>query len=127
MALTVKRVGKLISKGVPGKHTDTGGVRGLMLVIESKTSAAWLLRYQRDHVVKHMGLGSARDLTLAAARDLGRQQRERLASGIDPLVLRQSERAQATEAAAKRLTFAQAAIRFPRSQGGRVEQQRLPR
>jgi integrase len=111
MTLTVKKVEKLLRAGVPTKVTD-GDIRGLMLVIEGKSSAAWLLRYQRNHAVRHMGLGSARDLSLAAARDLARRARERLASGIDPLELRKSERAAAAAAAAKRLTFKQASERF---------------
>jgi integrase len=111
MALTVKKVERLLRQGRPTKVTD-GEVRGLMLVIESRTSAAWLLRYQRDHVVRHMGLGSARDLSLAAARELARRERERLAGGIDPLTLRKSERAAAAAAAARRLTFKEASERF---------------
>ena len=85
MALTVKKVEKLIGAGTPGRFTDgakDGGVRGLMLVIESKTSAAWLLRWQRDGRVRHMGLGSARDLSLAAAREKACRERERLAIGL---------------------------------------------
>src|SRR5262249_61454405 len=78
-ALTVKRVEKLLR--VPGKYTD-GDVRGLMLCVESKTSAYWLLRYQRNKVVKHMGLGSARDVSLAAVRERARRERERLADGV---------------------------------------------
>ena len=111
MGLTVKRVEKLTRAGVPTKVTD-GEVRGLMLCIESKTSAHWLLRYQRDKVTRHMGLGSAGDLTLSAARELARRERERLASGIDPLELRKTERARAAEAALRKLTFRQAAERF---------------
>jgi integrase len=108
MGLSVKRVEKLLRGGVPGRHTD-GDVRGLMLCIEGKKSAHWLLRFQINHVVRHMGLGSARDLSLAAARERARRERERLASGVDPLTLRQNERAAAAAAAARRLTFKQAA------------------
>src|SRR5437660_2189672 len=110
MALTVKRVAKLIRQGVPGKHTD-GDVRGLMLCIEGKTSAHWLLRWQRNHVTRHMGLGSARDLSLAAAREKARRERERIASGVDPLESRHAEVAAQKAAAAKRLTFKEAAER----------------
>jgi integrase len=114
MALTVKKVEKLIGAGTPGRFTDgakDGGVRGLMLVIESKTSAAWLLRWQRDGRVRHMGLGSARDLSLAAAREKARRERERLANGVDPLDLKRQDREAQREADAKRLSFRQAAER----------------
>ena len=112
MALTVKRVAKLVGAGVAGRHTDgAGGVKGLMLCVEGKTSAHWLLRYQRDHKTRHMGLGSARDLTLAAAREKAKRERERLADGIDPLKLRREEREAQRQAEAKRLTFKEAAER----------------
>jgi integrase len=113
MALTVKRVAKLIRAGVPGRHTDgAGGVRGLMLCVESKSSAHWLLRYQRDKVIRHMGLGSARDLSLAAAREKASIERERIARDIDPLELRRKERDARKAAEAKQITFKQAAERF---------------
>jgi len=112
MALTVKRVAKLVGAGVAGRHTDgAGGVKGLMLCVEGKTSAHWLLRYQRDHKTRHMGLGSARDLSLAAAREKAKRERERLADGIDPLKLRREEREAQRQAEAKRLTFKEAAER----------------
>ena len=110
-ALTVKRIEKLLR--VPGKYTD-GDVKGLMLCVESKTSAYWLLRWQRDHKVRHMGLGSALEgrskyLSLAEAREKAREQYERLAHGIDPLELKRRDREAKREAEAKRHTFKQAA------------------
>jgi integrase len=110
-ALTVKRVEKLLRAGARDKHTD-GDVRGLMLCVESKTSAYWLLRYQRNNVVKHMGLGSARDVSLAAVRERARRERERLAGGVDPLELKRKDREAQRQAEAKRHTFKQAAERF---------------
>jgi hypothetical protein len=111
VGLSVKRVEKLLRAGVPGRHTD-GDVKGLMLCVESKTSAHWLLRWQRDGRVRHMGLGSARDLPLAAAREKAREQRERIARDIDPLALKRSERAARMAAEAKQVTFKQAAERY---------------
>jgi integrase len=113
VGLSVKRVEKLIRAGVPGRHTDgPGGVRGLMLCIEGKTSAHWLLRYQRNKVVRHMGLGSARDLPLAAAREKASLERERIARDIDPLELKRKERETRRQAEAKRITFRQVAERY---------------
>jgi integrase len=110
-ALTVKRIEKLLQ--VPGKYTDAE-VKGLMLVVESKTSAYWLLRWQRNHKTRHMGLGSAlkgrsKYLSLTAAREKAREQYERLARGIDPLELKRSEREAQRQAEAQRHTFRQAA------------------
>ena len=107
-ALTVKKVEKLIRAGVPAKITD-GDVRGLMLVVEGKNSAHWLLRYQRNKIVKHMGLGSAHDVSLAAVRERVRRERERLADGIDPLELKRADRAAQRQAEARQHTFREAA------------------
>jgi integrase len=82
-----------------------------MLCVESKTSAYWLLRYQRNKIVKHMGLGSAHDVSLAAVRVRARRERERLADGIDPLELKRKDREAKRQAEAKRLTFKDAAVR----------------
>ena len=51
-ALTVKRLERLLK--VPGKYTDGGkeGVKGLMLTVAGPGSAAWSLRWQRDHKVR---------------------------------------------------------------------------
>jgi integrase len=111
MALTVKRVEALLRAGVPTKVTDKGGVRGLMLCVEGKGSAHWLLRYQRDHVTRHLGLGGVCDVPLAMAREKAQRERERLASGVDPLALKRAEREKRAAAEAKRLTFKEAAER----------------
>jgi len=108
--LTVKRVENLLRAGVPGKHTD-GDVKGLMLCVESRSSAAWTLRWQRDGRVRHMGLGSARDLPLASAREKARELRERIARDVDPLDLKRQDRQARREAEASRLTFKEAAER----------------
>jgi integrase len=110
MGLTVKRVERLLRAGVPGKYTD-GDVKGLMLCVEGKSSAHWLLRYQRDHKVRHLGLGGARDVPLASARAKARRERERIADGIDPLSVKRAERAAQRQAEARLLTFRQAAER----------------
>ena len=112
-ALTVKRIERLLR--VPGKYTD-GDVKGLMLCVESKTSAYWLLRWQRNYKTRHMGLGSALEgstkyLSLAAAREKAREQYERLARGIDPLELKRKDREAQRQAEARLLTFKEAAER----------------
>src|SRR6516165_2327902 len=61
--LTVKRVENLLRAGVPGKHTD-GDVKGLMLCVESRSSAAWTLRWQRaaqEHARGPLPRGPRRD------------------------------------------------------------------
>jgi integrase len=110
MGLSVKKVERLLRAGMPGRYTDND-VRGLMLCIEGKKSAHWLLRWQRDHKTRHMGLGSARDLPLASAREKARELRERIARDVDPLELKRQDRQAQREAEAKRLSFKEAAER----------------
>jgi integrase len=109
--LSVKKVEALLRQGKPGRHTDVGGVKGLMLCIENERSAHWLLRWQRDGHVRHMGLGSAADLGLAAAREVAREQRERIARGVDPLELRRRDKQAQREAEARLMTFREASKR----------------
>src|SRR5262249_13843245 len=111
-ALTVHRIDKLLRAGAPGKHTD-GDMRGLMLCVESKTSAYWLLRYQRNKIVKHMGLGSAHDVSLKTVRQRARRERERLADGVDPLELKRADREAQRQAGAQRHTVKEAAELCP--------------
>jgi integrase len=122
-ALTVKKVQALIRAGVRVKHTD-GDVKGLMLCVESKTSASWLYRYQIDYVVRHLGLGSALDIArddgeagvrLADARKRALQARDQIANGVDPLEEKRKgrqERETKRQAEERRLTFKQAAERY---------------
>jgi integrase len=118
-ALTVKRIEKLLRAGVPSKTTD-GEVKGLMLCVEGKKSAHWLLRFQINKKTFWMGLGSA----LAVARDDGKggerleavrkralQAREQIAAGHNPLELKRSDREAQREAEATKLSFRQAAER----------------
>ena len=105
MALTVKRVAKLLRQGELKRHLDE---RGLYLEIASKASAHWLLRYQLNKRTRWMGLGSARTFSLDEARERARQERKKLADKIDPLAVRRAERAKAA-AAPEVLTFSRAA------------------
>jgi integrase len=115
MSLTVKRVAKLIRHGQPGRHLDgTGGdgVRGLYLCVENRSNASWTLRYQLGGKAHWMGLGSARTLTLDMARERAKAARLQLLDKTDPLQARRAEHAAKTAAAAKRLTFKEAAEEY---------------
>ncbi|MGH6676108.1 MAG: integrase arm-type DNA-binding domain-containing protein, partial [Xanthobacteraceae bacterium] len=87
-SLTVKRVAKLLRAGVPGRYLDRGDgrsgnqydpVKGLYLVVNSPTSAAWEMRYQLRGKTRFMGLGSVRDFSLVQARDRARAARRQQA------------------------------------------------
>jgi len=108
MALTKKKVAKLMRAAAPGRYPDNGptGVRGLYLIIGGGRSANWQLRYQLAKRPHWMGLGSAWDFDLTEARERGRRERQRLADKKDPLAVRRAE--QAAEAAAEAAAAADA-------------------
>lgn len=115
MALTVKRVTRLMRKGEPrGRYLDSGpnGIRGLYLATKSRTNASWTLRYQLDGRAHWLGLGSARTFTLEEARQRAREARQRLADGVDPIQAKRADRAAKKAAAAATKTFKECAADF---------------
>ena len=82
---SVKRVAKLLRQGKKDRHLDggPGGVRGLYLEIESKTSAHWLLRYQLAGRRRDMGLGPYPEITLARAREKALEARRLVAQRLE--------------------------------------------
>jgi integrase len=116
-SLTVKKHKKLVLAGKEGMHLDggTAGVRGLYLVIENKRNANWGLRYQLNKKTRWMGLGSALlgdGVKLDEAREKAKAARAKLRDKIDPLAVRQQERAAAAAASLRQITFAEAAHEF---------------
>ena len=109
MALTSKRVLKLLRRGEPGRHLDQ---RGLYLVIGSRTNAHWEKRYQLDGREHYTGLGSAFVFGLAAARERARRVSEQLADKIDPIAQKRAAKAERIAAAAKAKTFGEVAQDF---------------
>jgi integrase len=109
--LTAKLIERLLARGEPTKIRDSE-VRGLLLVIKSKTAASWLLRFQRNHREGYMGLGSCFDVPLKDARERARDARLKLSDGVDPLAAKRADKAKAALEAAKVLTFKQAATQF---------------
>ena len=82
-----------------GKYGDGGG---LWLLRRPDGGAQWSFRYTLYGRQREMGLGSARDLTLAQARDQARRWRAVVKVGDDPQDIREQERA---AKAAERPTF----------------------
>jgi integrase len=107
--LTTKKVQRLLTRR--GRYRDDL-TKGLLLVVQSPTSAAWTLRYQLGKTERWMGLGSARLLTLAQARERAREARLALLDKVDPLQARRAARAATAAAAAKTLTFREASVQF---------------
>jgi integrase len=64
-----------------GRHADGGG---LYLSISPNGGRRWVFLYRWHGKPTEIGLGSARDVTLARARELAAQARARIAEGINP-------------------------------------------
>src|SRR5271169_356570 len=64
-----------------GRHADGGG---LYLSISPNGGRRWVFLYRWHGKPTEIGFGSARDVTLARARDLASQNRTLLVGGINP-------------------------------------------
>lgn len=106
MKLSVKKVERLTEAG------RYGDGRGLYLQVTATGTKSWLFRYERDGREKSMGLGSVADFTLEEARDKARDARRALAEGRDPLSEKRALKEAASHAAAKTISFAEAAQRY---------------
>ena len=85
-----------------GRYADGGN---LQLQIAKGGTKAWVFAYQRNGIVRSMGLGSARSVPLALARELAAGSREQLARGIDPIDARRAAALAQQAARAKQTTF----------------------
>jgi integrase len=106
--LTAKKVERTTK---PGRY-GCGLVQGLLLQISAGGTKSWVLRYELSGRERWMGLGSASVFTLKQARERALQARRLLADGIDPLATKQASQQASRLAAARRLTFREAAERY---------------
>ncbi|MHC2318377.1 integrase [Bradyrhizobium diazoefficiens] len=74
--------------------------------------ASWLLRYQRGDRERWMGLGPLGDFSLKEARARAKAKRQLLADGIDPLDQKKADKTAKALAAAKAITFEEAARQY---------------
>ena len=110
----------------PGKYA-CGLVRGLYLQVSASRAKSWLFIYELNHRRHEMGLGTASvprgkdeqgkdertaGFTLKEARERARLQRQLLADGRDPLQEKRAAKAAAQAAAARKLSFREAARRY---------------
>jgi integrase len=114
MALTLKRVAKLVHEGKPARHADTGGVRGLYLTVTGKGTGSWQLRFQLRHRAHWMGLGGVGDFSLLEARPRAIKARQLLTDGIDPLMEKRQRLATQAAADATTKTFRECAEAYIR-------------
>lgn len=85
-ALTAQKVKSLTE---PGRYPDGGG---LMLIVGVGGAKSWILRVQADGRRRDIGLGSAKAVSLADARQAADEIRRKLAQGIDPVAERKQEK-----------------------------------
>jgi integrase len=95
----------------PGRYRDSV-IAGLLLQISQNGAKSFVLRYQLNHAEHMLGLGSASAFTLKEARSRARAARQLLADGLDPLAAKRADQSAAKAAAAKRLTFREAAEKY---------------
>jgi integrase len=88
-----------------GRYSDGGN---LYLQI-ANGGKSWIFQYQRHGCRRDMGLGSARSVSLALARELRDDCHVKLARGLDPIEARNSAALTARAERAKQMTFRQCA------------------
>jgi integrase len=88
--LTQAEINAAVKSFTKKRSLSDGG--GLILLVNSPTSASWVYRYKRQNVEKRMGLGSYPDVTLKEARKLAAQARGDKAKGEDPMTARAAVR-----------------------------------
>ena len=88
-----------------GRYSD-GGNLYLQLANGGKS---WVFQYQRHGRQREMGLGSARVVSLALARELRDDCQTKLARSVDPIEARKSAALAARAEQAKQMTFRQCA------------------
>lgn len=116
--LTAKGIEKLKK---PGRYHDG---HGLYLTITprwvneaGRTNGgvrSWIFRYEHCGKAREMGLGPLHTVTLKKARELARAARLQLLDGIDPIDARKKIKTAAALAAAKAITFQEAANTYYR-------------
>ena len=89
-----------------GRHGDGGG---LYLSVSANGGRRWVFMYRQAGKLREMGLGSARDISLAKARDKAQAARSIIADGGDPIAAKE-EAARPVEAKPAFGTFADAFV-----------------
>lgn len=93
----------------PGYYGDGGG---LWLQVSASATKSWVFRFALAGRAREMGLGPLHTVTLADAREKATECRRLLLDGLDPIEARKARRLTATAAAAKALTFDEAATKY---------------
>jgi integrase len=76
---------KVATLDKPGRHSDGGN---LYLAVSESGAKSWVFMWRLRGRTREIGLGSARDLQLARARDIAAGYRAKLAEGVEPAAKR---------------------------------------
>lgn len=107
-ALAVSRLKK------PGMH-PVGKVAGLYLQVSSETSRSWVLRVTVGDKRREIGLGPYPAVGLKDAHTRAQAERDKIKSGVDPVIERKAAESALRAAQASEITFAEAARQFIQS------------
>jgi len=113
MARTIRRLKALTVTRTtrPGLYPDGGG---LYLQVTGASAKSWLFRYRFGGRERQAGLGSCKTYGLEEARAKALECRKLLDKGLDPISVRNAERAHARVSAATVMTFDQCAAAYVR-------------
>jgi hypothetical protein len=108
VALTAKQV----QHAKPGDRLGDGN--GLRLDVDRSGNASWIFRFTSPVTGKErfMGLGPAREVSLAEARDAAAEARALIRQRKDPIEARRADRAEAKVQASRTITFQVYAEKF---------------
>lgn len=95
-----------------GMHADGGG---LYLQVSSAGTKSWIFRFALNGREREMGLGPLPDVSLSEAREKATACRKLKREGVDPIEERKAERKQVQLAAAKAITFKDAAEAYTKA------------
>jgi hypothetical protein len=85
-------------------------------VITPSLTRNWQLRFYLHNKERWLGLGPTHTVSLRDARERARAARQ-LLDGVDPIAAKKKTKTDAALAAAKALTFEEAALQYPSTRG----------
>ena len=101
------------SNGIPkpDRH-PVGGVAGLHLYCKPSGSRSWVLRVKIGDKRKDIGLGSYPSVSLKTARELAREHRLTIKSGIDPIAEQRAKKEILSAEQSQQITFEEFSKKF---------------
>ena len=95
----------------PDRH-PVGGVAGLHLYCKPSGSRSWVLRVKIGDKRKDIGLGSYPSVSLKTARELAREHRLTIKSGIDPIAEQRAKKEILSAEQSQQITFEEFSKKF---------------